>query len=118
MGYFGVNILRAYRLYYIMETQNVFFIFLNVCLLHNFFNNIMPAKLGELSFPYLSKKKIYIPYRESLSSLFLSRMMDIQIKIQTIKEWPFAIQGTLTFIATLATVVAQVVISVLELSKP
>ena len=77
VSYFCVNILRAYRLYYIMETKNVFFAFLNVCLLHNFFNNIMPAKLGELSFPYLSKKKIYISYRESLSSLFLSRMMDM-----------------------------------------
>lgn len=48
----------------------------------------------------------------------LEKIMNIQNKVQTMKEWPVEIQGTLTFIATLATVLIQIVITIKEFLKP
>ena len=48
----------------------------------------------------------------------LEKIMGIQNKVQTMKEWPIEFQGILTFIATLATVLVQIIISARELLKP
>jgi len=48
----------------------------------------------------------------------LEKMMGIQNKVQEVKEYPIELQGALTFIATFATVLVQIIISVRELLKP
>lgn len=48
----------------------------------------------------------------------LEKLMGIQNKVQAMKEYPVEFQGTLTFIATFATVLIQIIISVRELLKP
>jgi len=42
-----------------------------------FINHLLPFRSGELSFPYFLKKISYIPYSESLSILFLLRLLDV-----------------------------------------
>jgi hypothetical protein len=46
-----------------------------IILLHGFFLNILPSRTGEISYPYLLRKK-GISLRESLSSLLIARIFD------------------------------------------
>lgn len=48
----------------------------------------------------------------------LDKVMDIQNRIQTTKEWPVDLQGTLTFLIALTTAIVQVMISIVGILKP
>lgn len=48
-------------------------------LLHNLFNNIIPMRLGELTFPVLLKKRLGIPPSRSVGALALVRVLDLII---------------------------------------
>jgi hypothetical protein len=48
----------------------------------------------------------------------LEKVMDIQLKVQSMKEWPLATQGSVAFLFTFLTAAAQVVIGFLKTSKP
>ena len=48
----------------------------------------------------------------------LEKVMDIQLKVQAMKEWPIGSQGTIAFLFTFLTAAAQVTISILKASKP
>jgi len=50
---------------------------LRTTLLHNFFNNIIPMRLGELTFPALLKKRLGIPVIQGLGTLALIRTLDL-----------------------------------------
>lgn len=49
---------------------------------------------------------------------YLDKLMNIQVKTQQLKEWPFSIEGAFTFIATVLVALTQLVISILKISKP
>ena len=52
---------------------------LNVHLIHNFYVHVIPASLGELSFPLLLKNKLKTS--ESLSILFISRFVSMLVTV-------------------------------------
>lgn len=45
--------------------------------IHNFYNMILPARAGELSYLYLMKKRHGIPAAQALSSLLVQRIIDL-----------------------------------------
>jgi len=48
----------------------------------------------------------------------LERIMDIQLKIQAVREWPMGIASTVPLIVTLVAAAAQIVVAVLETLRP
>lgn len=50
---------------------------LRLTLLHNVFNNLLPARTGELSFPMLMKRYFNINYAQSVSALLWFRFLDL-----------------------------------------
>ena len=52
---------------------------LRTTLLHNFFNNIIPMRLGELTFPALLRKRLGIPVLQGLGTLALVRTLDLAL---------------------------------------
>ena len=59
-------ILRAIRFKFVSGIKKLKDSFLIVCI-HNFFSNILPAKLGELSYPIVLKKRFGTKYYQSFS---------------------------------------------------
>ncbi len=49
---------------------------------------------------------------------YLEKMMSIQGKVQSTKEWPLAGQDTITFLITFITVIVQLTVSILSFLKP
>ncbi len=72
--YFFVYILRAVRLKLVENRLPFNFLFSTVCL-HTFLNNILPARLGEISIPIIFKTKS-INFKSSLKTLFIVRIFD------------------------------------------
>ena len=71
-------ILRAWRLYdYFPAVQGQPIPTLRLTLLHNLFNNLLPARTGELSFPMLMKRYFGLGYAHSLSGLLWFRLLDL-----------------------------------------
>lgn len=69
----SVYALRALAFNTIVGKKGIFLYVLNSHLIHNFYLNIMPASMGELSLPYLLSEKI--KPLESISAIVLSRMV-------------------------------------------
>lgn len=44
---------------------------------HNFFNMVLPARTGELSYPYLLKKRYGLPSSQSVPNLVVARLLDL-----------------------------------------
>lgn len=71
---------RAWRFQTLLKpwhSQIEFREMLRTTLLHNFFNNIIPMRLGELTFPALLKKRLGIPVLQGLGTLALVRALDL-----------------------------------------
>lgn len=67
-------------------------LFIVVCL-HNFFNNILPARIGELSYIYLLKKR-KIPISQAAASLLIARLLDLLFILMIILAIiPFFLKG-------------------------
>lgn len=70
--------LRTWRLYdYFIELRAHPLASLRLTLLHNLFNNLLPARSGELSFPMLMKRYFDINYAKSVSALLWFRFLDL-----------------------------------------
>ncbi len=78
---FSSYILRSLRLYYYCHDtlKGKAGLTLKVHLQHNFFNNILPMRSGELSFPILMKRHFQIAYLKSTGILLWFRLLDMQI---------------------------------------
>ena len=77
--YLFTNILRSYRFAALMGIPGVL---KPVCLLPemialSFLNNVLPARSGELSFPYLMQKQHQTPVGDSLTFLLIARIFDL-----------------------------------------
>jgi len=75
VSYFIMNVFRSMRFYILLKKKIGFSKITNIVFLHNFFNNILPLRTGELSFFWFMKKK-KIDFPKSFSSLAISRFMD------------------------------------------
>lgn len=70
--------LRTWRLYdYFAALRPHPLASLRLTLLHNFFNNLLPARTGELSFPMMMKRYFDINYAQSVSALLWFRFLDL-----------------------------------------
>ena len=67
-------LLRTIVLNLFLKEENISFInLLSVHFIHNFYNHLIPANLGELSFPLLLKKKVTMS--KSFAALFVMRLV-------------------------------------------
>jgi len=89
-------VLRAVRFYdfFISHTRGAFFPLLRITVLHNFFNNLLPMRSGEATFPVLMKQRYGIPYRHSGPALLWLRLLDLYvllalgfISLQSLMPW-------------------------------
>lgn len=70
--------LRTWRLYdYFPALRPYPVACLRLTLLHNVFNNLLPARTGELSFPMMMKRYFGINYAHSVSALLWFRFLDL-----------------------------------------
>jgi hypothetical protein len=74
--YFLIAIGRAIRFQKVSRLKSLKSTFSIVCI-HNFLNNVMPFKTGELSYPVMIKRKFNIPFSKALSDLALVRFFDL-----------------------------------------
>jgi len=75
--YILMFILRSIRMSIILEGKVPIKNLLQILFVHNLFNNIVPARLGELSFIYFLKEKENLPINYGLSSLMVARIFDL-----------------------------------------
>lgn len=70
---------RAVRVYdyFLPETRGGFAACLKLTLLHNLFNNLLPMRAGEVSFPVLMNRYFAMPLPRSLAALLWFRLMDL-----------------------------------------
>ena len=70
--------LRTWRLYdYFPVLRPYPVASLRLTLLHNVFNNLLPARTGELSFPMMMRRYFDINYAQSVSALLWFRFLDL-----------------------------------------
>ena len=74
------NILRALRLKLMLKEITVKRL-IPIVFLHNMFNQLLPAKIGEISFLYLTKKEKNSKLEDNLSSLVIVRIFDFIIML-------------------------------------
>ncbi len=88
---------RAVRLYdyFRDEMRGAFASCLKLMLLHNFFNNILPVRAGEISFPLLMKRYFDVPLMRSAPALLWFRVLDMHTLALlalgiTVRPWVYA----------------------------
>lgn len=71
--------LRTIRihLYFSPDTSGAFLRSFRLILLHNLFNNLLPMRSGEASFPLLMKRDFQVPFTRSVPGLFYLRLLDL-----------------------------------------
>ncbi len=75
---FGSYLLRTWRIYtYFIETRQQYLGVLRLTLLHNLFNNLLPARSGEISFPMLMHRYFGLAYLHATSALLWFRFLDL-----------------------------------------
>jgi uncharacterized membrane protein YbhN (UPF0104 family) len=75
-GSYGLRTVRVHR-FFAPETSGEFLRTFRLILFHNLFNNLLPARSGEASFPILMSRDFRIPVSRSLPGLFYLRLMDL-----------------------------------------
>lgn len=70
---------RSLRIYSYFKTSFTisFLICLKVSLYHNFLNNILPMRTGEISYPIFLSKHLGIPFKPATASLLWFRLLDL-----------------------------------------
>ncbi len=72
-------IVRAWRIYDYFQAQMTgrFLLCGKLMLYHNFFNNLLPARSGELSFPLLLGRYFGVPFERAIVALLWFRLLDL-----------------------------------------
>ena len=65
LGSYGLRTVRVHR-FFAPETSGEPLRSFRLILLHNLFNNLLPARSGEASFPVLMKREFRVPFSRSL----------------------------------------------------
>lgn len=76
LGSYGARALRLYD-YFLPATRGGGSACLKLTLLHNLFNNLLPMRTGEVSFPVLMTRYFATPLPCSLAALLWFRLMDL-----------------------------------------
>ncbi len=110
--------LRAVRFYdfFMLKSKRHFVRLLRITVLHNFFNNMMPMRSGEASFPVLMKDYFAVPYRHSAPALLWLRLLDLYallalafISLQSLMPWGTVVKIAMSVVVTLAPLSALLV---------
>lgn len=75
-SYFFLNWGRAYRFWILLEKKIGFWELSRISLSHNLINSILPARTGELSYIYYTRKSGKVSVAGGLASLFSARILD------------------------------------------
>lgn len=75
--YIAVNALKAYRFQVLTEGKISFIHFLRIIFIQNFFNTVLPFKLGDLSYIHLVHRQGKINLGRNIASFLGSRILDI-----------------------------------------
>ena len=96
---------RAMRLYdyFRDEMRGAFAACLKLMLLHNFFNNLLPMRAGEISFPLLMKRYFNVPLMRSTPALLWFRVLDMHTLVLlalgiTVRPWSYAVAACLLWL--------------------
>jgi len=76
LGSYALRAVRIHR-YFAPDTSGSFPRSFRLILLHNLFNNLLPMRSGEASFPILMKTEFAVPFSRSVPGLFYLRAMDL-----------------------------------------
>lgn len=76
LGSYAMRALRLYD-YFLSSTRGAFAVCLKLTLLHNLFNNLLPMRTGEVSFPVLMRRYFATSLASSLAALLWFRVMDL-----------------------------------------
>ena len=74
--YFIIYLLRTWRFSFLLRNKIKFQKLFSISCIHNFFNMLLPARLGELSYAFLLKKE-GVKITKSFSHIILSRIYDL-----------------------------------------
>lgn len=74
--YLSSYFFRALRFYILLNNKVNLKDLFSIVSVHNMANNILPARTGEISYVYLSKKLHDIPVGEGVASLMIARVFD------------------------------------------
>jgi len=73
---YALRAVRVHRLF-TPDTSGRFRRTFRLILLHNLFNNLLPMRSGEASFPLLMKREFRVPFSRSIPGLFYLRILDL-----------------------------------------
>lgn len=73
---YAIRTIRIH-LYFSPATRGGFLRSFRLILLHNLFNNLLPMRSGEASFPLLMKRDFQVPFRRSVPGLLYLRLLDL-----------------------------------------
>ncbi len=111
-------LLRAVRFldFFMLKSRRHFVRLLRITVLHNFFNNMLPMRSGEASFPLLMKDYFAIPYRHSAPALLWLRLLDLYvllalafISLQSLLPWAIEIKAAVAITVLIAPLSALLV---------
>ena len=108
---------RALRFHILLNNKaNIKDLFTIVCV-HNMANNILPARTGEVSYVYLSKKLHNIPVGEGIASLMVARVFDLItisllffVATMCVKDLPEMISNVILILAGFLVLVVLILI--------
>jgi len=75
---YALRAVRVHRLF-MPDTAGHFRRSFRLILLHNLFNNLLPMRSGEASFPLLMKREFGVPFSRSIPGLFYLRILDFHL---------------------------------------
>ncbi len=75
-SYFFLNWARSHRFFHLLQKKISFRELFQISLAHNFINSILPARTGELSYIYYTRKTGKVGVAGGLASLFSARVLD------------------------------------------
>ncbi len=75
---YGFRTIRVHQ-YFAPATRGAFLRSFRLILLHNLFNNLLPMRSGEASFPLLMKQDFQVPFSRSVPGLFYLRFLDLHV---------------------------------------
>ncbi len=76
LGSYAIRTVRIYE-YFHPATAGEFLRTFRLVLLHNLFNNLLPMRSGEASFPILMAREFRVPFTRSIPGLVYLRVLDL-----------------------------------------
>jgi len=73
---YAIRTIRIHQ-YFSPDTSGEYLRSFRLILLHNLFNNLLPMRSGEASFPLLMKREFHVSFTRSVPGLFYLRLLDL-----------------------------------------